>query len=233
MTTRTAQARRAKATTAARAAARKRQRRGLLLWCVALAAVVALVAAMMYTARASRDTTARTAPDFTLTDNSGRAVHLADFRGRTVVLYFNEGAGCHPASTRWPTSKTTPATSSPPTSPCCRSSSTPPTRSAPTWPPTTSRRHSSPSPCGPASADGCAWSAAQAHRATGFQPAPVLGCRRGRTCVGTVPVKARWVEIFLATARRRWVRRGGRLLMRWSGGAAATARRWSTGSPRR
>jgi peroxiredoxin len=49
---------------------------------------------MMYTARTSQDTTTRTAPDFTLTDTTGRAVHLADYRGRTVVLYFNEGAGC-------------------------------------------------------------------------------------------------------------------------------------------
>jgi peroxiredoxin len=95
MTTRTAQARRTKATTAARAAAaRKRQHRSPLLWGIALTGVVALIATMMYTARTSQDTTTRTAPDFTLTDTTGRAVHLADYRGRTVVLYFNEGAGC-------------------------------------------------------------------------------------------------------------------------------------------
>lgn len=80
---------------AARAAtARQRQRRSLLLWGIALAATIALIATMMYTARAAQDTTTRTAPDFTLTDTNGRAVHLADYRGRNVVLYFNEGAGC-------------------------------------------------------------------------------------------------------------------------------------------
>ena len=35
-----------------------------------------------------------TAPDFTLTDTNGRQVHLADYRGHPVVLYFSEGAGC-------------------------------------------------------------------------------------------------------------------------------------------
>jgi hypothetical protein len=39
-------------------------------------------------------------------------------------------------------------------------------------------------------------------------------------------------RILLATARRRWVRRGGRLLTRWPGDAAAIARCWST-RPRR
>jgi peroxiredoxin len=30
-----------------------------------------------------------TAPDFTLVDHEGRTVHLADFRGKNVVLVFN------------------------------------------------------------------------------------------------------------------------------------------------
>jgi peroxiredoxin len=30
-----------------------------------------------------------TAPDFTLMDHEGRMVHLADFRGKNVVLVFN------------------------------------------------------------------------------------------------------------------------------------------------
>jgi len=56
--------------------------------------VVTIIGAMMYTARTTSSTATRTAPDFTLTDTGGRAVHLADYRGRNVVLYFSEGTGC-------------------------------------------------------------------------------------------------------------------------------------------
>jgi peroxiredoxin len=73
---------------------RTARRRRVLLWTAVLAGVVALVAAMMWSARDTSDTTTRTAPDFTLTDTSGATVRLADYRGRNVVLYFNEGAGC-------------------------------------------------------------------------------------------------------------------------------------------
>jgi peroxiredoxin len=86
-----AKARRAQA---AVAEATRRRRRDLLLWGAVLTAVVALIGAMMWSARETSDTTARPAPDFTLTDTSGATVELADFRGRNVVLYFNEGAGC-------------------------------------------------------------------------------------------------------------------------------------------
>jgi peroxiredoxin len=57
-------------------------------------ALAALVGAMMWSARDTSDATSRPAPDFTLTDTAGATVHLADYRGRNVVLYFNEGAGC-------------------------------------------------------------------------------------------------------------------------------------------
>jgi peroxiredoxin len=33
------------------------------------------------------------APDFTLVDHQGRTVHLADTRGRNVVLVFNRSLG--------------------------------------------------------------------------------------------------------------------------------------------
>jgi len=49
---------------------------------------------MMWSARTTSDATSRPAPDFTLTDTTGATVHLADYRGKNVVLYFSEGAGC-------------------------------------------------------------------------------------------------------------------------------------------
>jgi peroxiredoxin len=38
----------------------------------------------------------RVAPTFTLTSGSGGQVSLADFRGRNVLLYFQEGLSCQP-----------------------------------------------------------------------------------------------------------------------------------------
>jgi peroxiredoxin len=38
--------------------------------------------------------TVRAAPGFTLTATNGTTVSLASYRGRDVVLYFSEGAGC-------------------------------------------------------------------------------------------------------------------------------------------
>jgi peroxiredoxin len=64
------------------------------VWGVGLAVIVGIIIAMMLTSRATQSATVRPAPDFTLTDTNGTSVHLADYRGRTVVLYFNEGAGC-------------------------------------------------------------------------------------------------------------------------------------------
>jgi peroxiredoxin len=64
------------------------------VWGVALVVVAALVGVMMWSARTTSDATSRPAPDFALTDTSGATVRLADYRGRNVVLYFNEGAGC-------------------------------------------------------------------------------------------------------------------------------------------
>lgn len=37
------------------------------------------------------------APDFTLNDKNGSPVKLSDLRGKTVVLFFNEGLMCYPA----------------------------------------------------------------------------------------------------------------------------------------
>src|SRR5512142_369395 len=77
-----------------RAAALRRKRRNVLLWGMILGAVTALIGGMMWTARSTSTSATRTAPNFSLTDTAGHTVRLADYRGRTVVLYFSEGAGC-------------------------------------------------------------------------------------------------------------------------------------------
>lgn len=40
------------------------------------------------------------APDFSLPSTSGRPVSLADYRGKSVLLYFQEGIGCEPCWTQ-------------------------------------------------------------------------------------------------------------------------------------
>lgn len=39
----------------------------------------------------------QSAPDFTLADKNGTMHKLSEFRGKTVVLFFNEGLMCYPA----------------------------------------------------------------------------------------------------------------------------------------
>ena len=97
MTSRTATRRehlREDAANARQAKTRRSRRRGLIWSGVVLAAVVGVVAAMMATSRSSSSTATRIAPGFTLTTTAGAQVHLADYRGHNVVLYFSEGAGC-------------------------------------------------------------------------------------------------------------------------------------------
>ena len=79
-------------TAAARASQRRRNH--LLVWGVGLSVVAALIGIMMWSARTTSDASSRPAPDFALTDTNGATVQLADYRGKNVVLYFNEGAGC-------------------------------------------------------------------------------------------------------------------------------------------
>ena len=73
---------------------RRRQRWIRLTWVGVTVAVIAVVAAMMFSSRQESSSAARVAPDFTLTDTSGTQVSLAALRGKNVLLYFSEGAGC-------------------------------------------------------------------------------------------------------------------------------------------
>jgi len=80
---------------AAKVQQEQRRRKRIRLASVgATVAVVALVVAMMLTSRQESSSVMRVAPDFTLTDTSGTQVSLAGLRGKNVLLYFSEGAGC-------------------------------------------------------------------------------------------------------------------------------------------
>jgi peroxiredoxin len=55
---------------------------------------VSLVSYGLWSARPTNSTATAQAPAFTLKTTAGTAVSLSDYRGKTVILYFNEGAGC-------------------------------------------------------------------------------------------------------------------------------------------
>ncbi|MHB8187847.1 MAG: peroxiredoxin family protein [Dermatophilaceae bacterium] len=72
----------------------RRRRRTRFASLGATLAVIGVIVAMMLTSRQETSATTRVAPDFTLTDTSGTQVSLAGLRGKNVLLYFSEGAGC-------------------------------------------------------------------------------------------------------------------------------------------
>ncbi|MGV8909404.1 MAG: peroxiredoxin family protein [Propionicimonas sp.] len=72
---------------------RKRTTRRVLSWAAALA-VVAVIVGMLLTSQTTSATTSTTAPDFTMPTTSGTTVTLSKLRGKPVLLYFSEGAGC-------------------------------------------------------------------------------------------------------------------------------------------
>ncbi|MEP7192075.1 MAG: peroxiredoxin family protein [Actinomycetota bacterium] len=63
-------------------------------------AVIGVIVAMMMTSGQESSATTRVAPDFTLTDTSGTQVSLAALRGKNVLIYFSEGAGCEACITQ-------------------------------------------------------------------------------------------------------------------------------------
>ena len=77
-------------------AARKRRALSLAGWVVGLVLVAGIIAAGLLSSKPQDQTagTPKLAPTFTLTDTTGASVDLAAMRGRNVILYFSEGAGC-------------------------------------------------------------------------------------------------------------------------------------------
>ena len=72
----------------------RRRRRIRFVSVGATVAMIAIVVAMMLTSRQQSSSVMRVAPDFTLTSTSGTTVSLSALRGKNVLLYFSEGAGC-------------------------------------------------------------------------------------------------------------------------------------------
>jgi peroxiredoxin len=75
-----------------RLARRNRTRR--LLTIALSAAVLGLIAFALVKAVPTSGSSTEAAPAFTLKTTAGTTVSLSDYRGKPVVLYFNEGAGC-------------------------------------------------------------------------------------------------------------------------------------------
>ncbi len=80
-----------------RAAAEAQHRRRLLRrWFSwgAVVAAIAVIAAMLLTSQTTSATTSTLAADFTMPTTSDTSVTLSKLRGKPVLLYFSEGAGC-------------------------------------------------------------------------------------------------------------------------------------------
>ncbi len=74
-----------------------RRKRTVLVRVVSLTValgLVGVVVAMLLSARPETSSEVRDATPFTLPMSDGSSVSLAEFTGRPVILYFNEGAGC-------------------------------------------------------------------------------------------------------------------------------------------
>ena len=85
------------ATRAKRPTVRQRatpRRRRWVGWVVTVAVAAGVITAVVLGGRSSKATVSGAAPAFRLASTAGGTVSLADYRGRNVLLYFNEGVGC-------------------------------------------------------------------------------------------------------------------------------------------
>jgi len=74
--------------------AKAQRRRFNFVWVVGLLALASVVGVGLYTSQIQQGVTNVKAPGFTLPTTDGSRVSLADYRGKNVLLYFSEGAGC-------------------------------------------------------------------------------------------------------------------------------------------
>ncbi len=75
-----------------RAAQRRHHR--WLGWSIAVVVVAVAVVAVALGGRSSSSSVNGAAPPFQLESTAGGTVSLADYKGQSVLLYFNEGVGC-------------------------------------------------------------------------------------------------------------------------------------------
>ena len=71
-----------------------KRRRVNIVWVVGLLALASVIGVGLYTSQIKQGVTDVKAPPFTLPTTDGSRVSLSDYRGKNVLLYFSEGAGC-------------------------------------------------------------------------------------------------------------------------------------------
>lgn len=69
-------------------------KRAVVISAIVALAIGGVIAAMMFSSRSQQTSETKAAPAFTMTNTAGQTVSLADFKGKPVLLYFNEGVGC-------------------------------------------------------------------------------------------------------------------------------------------
>ncbi|OZB46683.1 MAG: redoxin, partial [Cellulomonas sp. 14-74-6] len=75
-------------------AARRRRLIRIAASVLGVLVVGGLITAGLLSARPSQEVVTRVAPDFTLPGSDGSSVTLSALRGKPVLLFFSEGAGC-------------------------------------------------------------------------------------------------------------------------------------------